>query len=90
MAENYFYFLLLAVNLAGFVMTWSDKNKARRRRRRIPERNFFLLGLCGGAFGIYLGMRLFRHKTQHWRFVYGIPLLFLLNLAVIYVVFYRL
>ncbi|HHV65681.1 MAG TPA: DUF1294 domain-containing protein [Peptococcaceae bacterium] len=89
MSQKYFYLLFVMVNLGGFALIGIDKAKAERRRRRIPERNFFLLGLCGGAIGVYLGMRLFRHKTKHWQFVYGIPFLILLNLGVLYFLLWR-
>ena len=47
----------------------------------MPEKTLFLLALLGGACGGWLGMRVFRHKTKHWYFVWGFPLLALLQLA---------
>ena len=34
----------------------------------IPERVLLGCGICGGALGALLGMRLFHHKTRHWYF----------------------
>ena len=49
------------------------KRRARRGEWRVRERTFFLLALLGGALGGVAGMRVFRHKTRHWYFRYGLP-----------------
>ena len=79
----FFYFLL--VNVTGFVMTAYDKRKAVKGEWRVPQKRFFLLAFIGGAFGIYVGMQQFRHKTKHAEFVYGIPLLILVNIVFYYI-----
>ena len=38
-----------------------------------------------GAPGALVGMILFRHKTKHAKFVIGLPLLLLLNIAIVFV-----
>jgi len=77
---------VLIINFISFITVVLDKSKARRNRFRVPEKHFFILGILGGALGIYLGMKLCRHKTRHRRFVYGIPLLILINLIMLYFV----
>ena len=72
---------LLAVNLAAFVLMGADKRKARRGAWRISERALFLPALLGGALGGVLGMRTFHHKTRHWYFRWGFPLLLALQLV---------
>ena len=76
------YFLV--INLFSFLMFGYDKFKAKRNGWRIPERRFLYLGMLGGAAGVYVGMRVFRHKTRHTSFVYGIPILMALNLVLFY------
>jgi uncharacterized membrane protein YsdA (DUF1294 family) len=66
-------------NLAGFIIVILDKQRARRNKWRIRERTFFLWALAFGAVGILLGMYVFHHKTRHWSFVIGMPLLCLVN-----------
>ena len=41
----------------------------------------FLLPLLGGSIGAPLGMRVFRHKTKHWYFVWGVPAILLAQIA---------
>ena len=72
---------LLAVNLTAFVLMGMDKRRARRSKRRVPERTLFLPTVLGGALGGTLGMHLFHHKTRHWYFRWGFPLLLILQLA---------
>ena len=69
---------LLLVNLWAFGLMAFDKGRARRRgARRIRERTPFLSALLGGSLGAVLGMWAFRHKTKHWYFVWGMPLILL-------------
>ena len=63
------------MSLANFCLMGFDKRRARRDGWRVRERTFFLLALLGGTLGAILGMRLFRHKTKHWYFRYGLPVL---------------
>ena len=75
-------FSLLAINLLTFVTYGIDKWKARHNRWRIPEATLLLLAALGGSIGALLAMRVFRHKTQHKKFRYGVPALLLVQLAI--------
>ena len=71
----------LAVSLVDFCLMGMDKYKAKKDLRRVPEKWFFLLALLGGTPGAILGMWTFRHKTRHWYFRWGLPVLLTLQLA---------
>jgi len=76
-------------NVAAFFLVMLDKQRARRRDRRIRERTFFLWAFVFGAAGVLLGMYIFRHKTRHLSFVIGMPIMLLLHfLLIIYVTGY--
>lgn len=67
--------VVAVINLLGLsVMGW-DKWCARKHRRRVPERRLWTIALVSGSWGVWAGMLLFRHKTQHLNFVVGLPLL---------------
>jgi len=65
------------LSLLAFILMGYDKGRAKAGRRRVPERTLLLVAALGGAPGALLGMYLFRHKTRHPRFQYGLPLLLL-------------
>ncbi|MBR3784243.1 MAG: DUF1294 domain-containing protein [Bacteroidales bacterium] len=41
-----------------------------------------LLAVLGGSVGAWLGMYVWRHKTQHRKFKYGVPLILLVQVAI--------
>lgn len=73
-----FIVYLVVINLAGFLSMAIDKRKARNQQWRIPEKTLFGIAILGGALGSVLGMQTFRHKTKHWYFVVGMPLILVL------------
>lgn len=74
---------LVCINLAGLASMGIDKRRAIRNEWRIPEATLFLIALLGGSMGSIAGMQLFRHKTRHWYFVWGMPIIFFIELALI-------
>ena len=72
---------LAAVNAVTFAVYGADKRRARKERRRVPEKTLFLLAVIGGSAGAWAGMYAFRHKTRHWYFVWGIPAILAAQLA---------
>ena len=78
------YFLL--ITLVTFCVYGWDKHLAKSKRavRRIPEKNLLLLAAVGGTFGAIAGMLFFRHKTLHKKFIYGIPLILLAQIGLLY------
>ena len=69
------------MNITGFSLMWIDKSKAKHNLWRIPEKTLFLTSFIGGSLGTLTGMYAFRHKTKHWYFVIGMPLILLLHIA---------
>ena len=80
---------LIAINLVTFAVYGIDKRRARRGAWRVPEKTLFLLPLLGGSVGALLGMRVFRHKTKHWYFVWGVPAILLAQAALAVWLLYR-
>ena len=74
-------FYLVLINLALFFTMGADKLRARKGGPRVPEATLFLLALLGGSVGGIGGMYLFRHKTRHWSFAVGFPVILILQLA---------
>ena len=66
-------YYLLTINLLTFVTYGIDKYKARHKHWRVREASLLLLAALGGSPAALLAMHLFRHKTQHNKFRYGVP-----------------
>ena len=79
-------FYLLLINLFSLFVMGLDKRKAIKKQYRISELSFFLLAIIGGSLGIILGMLLFHHKTKKVQFVWGIPLIILIQLIIIIII----
>lgn len=72
---------LLLANLMGLILMAADKKRARRGGWRVPEKTLFLVAVLGGSVGCWAGMYLFHHKTRHWYFVVGMPLILVAQIA---------
>ncbi|MBR4413279.1 MAG: DUF1294 domain-containing protein [Lachnospiraceae bacterium] len=79
---------LAAVNLFGLIIMGVDKSRAKRRKWRIPEATLFLVAIIGGSIGSILGMYLFRHKTKHWYFVVGMPVILALQIITALILYF--
>lgn len=64
---------LIIMNVTAVCLTVYDKKASRRHKRRIPEKELLLVAFLGGGIGMYLTMRRIHHKTQHIKFMAGIP-----------------
>ncbi len=69
------------INLIGFALMGIDKYKAKKRAFRIPEATLFIVAIIGGSIGSIIGMYAFRHKTRHRSFVYGMPFILIVQIA---------
>lgn len=74
-------YYLAAINLVGLALMLWDKWKAANAKWRVPERRLIGVAVIGGSIGIFAGMRLFRHKTLHPKFSWGVPAIMGLQLA---------
>lgn len=81
----YLVLYLILINLFAIMITAHDKLAAVRHRRRVPERTLMLISALGGAPAMYLTMLVIRHKTRKPLFMIGIPLVFLLELGIIWI-----
>ena len=74
---------LVTVNVIGFALMGIDKHKARVGAFRIPEGTLFITAIIGGSIGSIIGMRFFRHKTRKFYFVWGMPIILALQIAIV-------
>ena len=90
-------YYLIALNIVTFFVYGIDKWKAKRAKWRIREAALLGLAVLGGSIGALLGMKVWHHKTMHkggtrdvdnivggYQFKYGLPLILLAQIALIY------
>lgn len=77
---------LAIVSLISIIITIYDKKIAGTGKRRIPEATLLMWSAIGGSVAMLLTMFAIRHKTQHKKFMIGIPLIMIVQAALIYLI----
>ena len=85
MTQTIVYYLI-ALNIVTFFVYGIDKWKAKRAKWRIREAALLGLAVLGGSIGALLGMKVWHHKTMHKKFKYGLPLILLAQIVLIYLI----
>lgn len=78
-----FLVYLIAVSILAVVLTIYDKFAAKKHGFRISEATLMLCGVFFGAVAELITMLIIRHKTRHIKFMLGLPLIILFQLAAI-------
>lgn len=50
-----------------------SSSKTTKPQRRVPEKTLLIIAALGGSVAMLITMRTIRHKTQHMKFMLGIP-----------------
>ena len=85
MANALLYYLIV-INIVIFLVYGIDKWKAKQGSWRISEVSLLILAVIGGCIGALLGMKIWHHKTMHKKFKYGLPMILLAQIALIYLI----
>ena len=81
--ENALLYYIIVVNIVTFLVYGIDKWKAKQGSWRISEGTLLILAVIGGSIGALLGMKVWRHKTQHKKFKYGVPAILIIQIITI-------
>ena len=87
----YYIIYFAAISLVSVIVTVYDKKAAKSGKRRIRESTLMLLSALGGSLAMYITMKKIRHKTKHKKFMIGIPIIMVIQIALIaylYFVYY--
>lgn len=82
-------YYLIVINILTFLVYGIDKWKARNGKWRISEATLLLLAVIGGSIGAWAGMSVWHHKTLHKKFRYGVPLILIIQVALIIYMLFR-
>ena len=89
MIANALLYYLIVITIVTFLVYGIDKWKAKQGSWRISEATLLILAVIGGSIGALLGMKVWHHKTMHKQFKYGLPLILLVQIALIYLILDR-
>ena len=86
MIANALLYYLIVITIVTFLVYGIDKWKAKQGSWRISEATLLILAVIGGSIDALLGMKVWHHKTMHKKFKYGLPLILLVQIALIYLI----
>ncbi len=71
------------VSLIAIILTIADKVRAKNHAWRIPENTLLLTAVLGGSLAMFLTMLIIRHKTQHRKFMGGLPIILIFQIILL-------
>lgn len=80
----------LAINVVMYAAMSIDKSHAIKNKRRIAEKNLFLISVLGGGAGGLIAMILKHHKNRHIDFVLVYTITAVLHCIVVLFLFSKL
>ena len=74
---------LAVISVVSVIICAYDKmiSKKNKVELRIPEKVLLILSALGGSIAMFVTMLLIRHKTKHVKFMLGIPLILIAQIA---------
>lgn len=85
---EFLFYYMVALNIIAMILCLVDKNAARRNYWRVQERLFFIIAIMGGSLLMYITMLSIRHKTKHKRFMIGLPIIIIVQIAITILLFH--
>ena len=82
--ELIFLIYIAAVSVVSFFVCVYDKIAAKKfTKHRTRESTLLWLSALGGSFVMFFTMITIRHKTKHVKFMLGIPVIIVLQVALV-------
>ena len=74
---------LIVISIISIIVCIYDKFAAKHAtKHRTREATLLLLSAIGGSVAMFATMQIIRHKTKHVKFMLGIPLIIIAQVAV--------
>lgn len=80
------FIAILCLGLLAYLLYAYDKHCAKFDKWRIPESVLLFVAAVGGSIGAYFAMRICHHKTRKERFVYGVPVIILIQTIILIII----
>ncbi len=72
---------LALISIVAIFVTVFDKLRAKHHGWRVRESTLLIISLLGGSAAMYLTMLIISHKTRKAKFMVGIPVIMLVQIA---------
>ncbi|MBE6583990.1 MAG: DUF1294 domain-containing protein [Ruminococcaceae bacterium] len=78
------------ISIVSIIVCIYDKKVSKKNRveLRTPEKTLLLLSAFGGSVAMFITMLIIRHKTKHFKFMVGIPVIMLVQAAIVWALFH--
>ena len=86
---GYIFLYLVAVSVISIISVIIDKTAAKNGERRISENSLMALSVIGGGVAMYITMRIIHHKTRKNKFMVGIPVIIMLEVALTAIIYFN-
>ena len=81
---NIFFAYFLVISIIAIAVTIYDKRQAKQHKWRVKENNLFIIAALFGGLAMFITMRIIRHKTKEVKFMVGLPVMVVVQIALIY------
>ncbi len=80
---------LAVISVISIIVCIYDKIAAKHNpKHRTREATLLLLSALGGSVAMFVTMQIIRHKTKHIKFMLGIPLIIVAQVALAAIVYF--
>lgn len=78
------------ISIISVIVCFYDKkiSKLNKVSLRTPEKSLLIWSALGGSVAMLITMLLIRHKTKHVKFMVGIPVIIVIQAAIIFALAY--
>jgi len=80
---QYIWIYLAVISFIAIALTMRDKSAAKKHKWRTKESTLLIVSVLGGSVAMLLTMLAIRHKTKHAKFMLGIPVIIVLQIAAV-------
>ena len=90
LALSIFLAYIAVISIISIVVCIYDKKISKKNRveLRTPEKTLLILSALGGSIAMFITMLIIRHKTKHFKFMVGIPVIMVIQAVAVFLLFH--